>query len=67
MKDFVKVWKKPKKAFIYLRDKFSATSEAKLKERIFVGPQNRQLFQDNIFNKLLKEKEKKAGEMHLSW
>ena len=60
MKNFVKSMDKTKKAFTYLRDKFSAISEAKLREGIFVGPQIRQLFQDNIFNNLLEGKEKRA-------
>ena len=66
MKNFVKSMDKTKKAFTYLQDKFSAISEAKLREGIFVGPQIRQLFQDNIFNNLLERKKKEPG-TPLSW
>ena len=59
MKNFVKSMDKTKKAFTHLQEKFSAISKAKLKEGIFIGPQIRQLFQDNIFNNLLEGREKR--------
>jgi len=47
-------------AFKYLAEKLPRLSEAKIKEGVFVGPQFRKLFRDDMFNNLLKGDEKKA-------
>ena len=53
MKNFVKAFGKNLEAFHYLKAQFPKISDAKLKERIFVGPQIRKLLNDNIFHKRL--------------
>ena len=47
-------------AFKYLAEKFPGLSEAKIKEGVFVGPQIRSLFRDDMFNNLLEGDKKKA-------
>jgi hypothetical protein len=49
MKQLVKTFDKESAAFKYLITKFPALSQAKIKEGIFVGPQIRQLQNDDIF------------------
>jgi len=44
----------------HLAEKFPRLSEAKIKEGVFVGPQIRKLFRDDMFNNLLQGDEKKA-------
>jgi hypothetical protein len=44
----------------YLRQKFSKISAAKNKEGIFVGPQIKQLFEDQEFGTKLNSKERRA-------
>src|SRR5688572_24087125 len=44
----------------YLAVKFPRLSEAKIKDGVFVGPQIRQLFRDEMFDNLLQGDEKKA-------
>jgi len=46
-------------AFKYLAEKFPRLSEAKIKEGVFVGPQIRKLFRDDMFNNLLQGDYKK--------
>ncbi|GBN33490.1 hypothetical protein AVEN_83418-1 [Araneus ventricosus] len=46
--------------FNFLKTKFPRLCEAKIKEGIFVGPQNRQHFTDSKFMKNLSRKEKRA-------
>jgi hypothetical protein len=46
--------------FKYLAEKFPQLGEAKIKEGVFVGPQIRKLFSDDVFNSLLQGDEKKA-------
>jgi hypothetical protein len=46
--------------FKYLAEKFPRFSESKIKEVVFVGPQIRKLFRDDIFYNLLQGDEKKA-------
>jgi hypothetical protein len=43
-----------------LKSKFSQTSDAKIKERAFVGPQIRELIQDVKFEDQLREVKKAA-------
>jgi len=57
IKNFVKALDKNGDAFMYLKEKFSRLSEAKLKEGVFDGPQIRQLLKDANFRKKLKTKE----------
>ena len=59
MKNFVKAMDKSKAAFEFLIKKFPS-SEAKIREGVFVGPQIRELFQDAEFDQVLKGKEKRA-------
>jgi hypothetical protein len=49
-------------AFKYLTEKCPPLSEAKIKEGVFVDPQIRKLFRDNMFNNLLQDNEKKASD-----
>jgi len=60
MKNFVKAMNQEETAFTYLREKFPRLSEAKLKEGIFIGPQIRELIEDEYFDKLLQGDEKAA-------
>ncbi|KAK1805158.1 hypothetical protein P4O66_019509 [Electrophorus voltai] len=60
MKNLVKAMDQNGSVFKYLSEKFPQSSEAKIKEGIFVGPQIRQLFIDEKFDNLLKGDEKKA-------
>jgi hypothetical protein len=62
MKNFVKAMNKDKPAFQYLQEKFSAISDAKLKEGIFVGPQIREVINDDKFSAVLEGEEKHAWE-----
>jgi hypothetical protein len=57
VKNFVKTMKKDGPVFLYLQQKFSRLSEAKIKEGIFVGPQIRKLTNDKIFVSILNEVE----------
>jgi hypothetical protein len=49
MKNFVKAMNRTGSAFKYLAEKFPRLSEAKIKEGVFVGPQIRKLFSDDMF------------------
>ena len=49
MKQYVKTIPKDGDSFKYLFKKFPGLSEAKLKERIFVGPDIRKLMKDKEF------------------
>jgi len=60
MKNFVKAMCKESSDFLYLKEKFPAISDAKIKEGIFVGPQIRQLIEDNVFEQKLSATEKAA-------
>jgi len=60
MKNFVKAMDRTGSAFKYLAEKFPGLSEAKIKEGVFVGPQIRSLFRDDMFNNLLEGDKKKA-------
>jgi len=66
MKNFVKAMDRTGSAFKYLAEKFPQLREAKIKEGVFMGPQIRRLFRDNIFNNLLQGDEKKLG-THFFW
>lgn len=44
--------------FVYLKEKFSKLSEAKINEGLFVGPQIRQLVKDKSFKEKLNDQEK---------
>ena len=60
MKNFVKAMDRTGPAFKYLAEKFPRLSEAEIKEGVFVGPQIRKLFRDDMFNNLLKGDGKKS-------
>ena len=60
MKNFVKVMNQDGAAFKYICIKFHVLSQAKLKERIFVGPQINQLLKDEDFDHTLSGTEKVA-------
>jgi len=51
---------KQSSGFLYLKEKFPAISDAKIKEGIFVGPQVRQLIENNVFEQKLNATEKAA-------
>ena len=60
MKQFVKALNKDGKCFKYICEKFVHLSDEKLKERIFVGPQIRQLMRDRKFDETMIPIEKKT-------
>ena len=60
MKNFVKIMDRTGSAFKYLAEKFPRLSETKIKEGVFVGPQIREIFKDDMCNNLLLGDEKKA-------
>lgn len=60
MKQFVKALNKDGSCYAYLANKFSAISDAKLKEGIFDGPQIRTMLRDEAFVATMNAKEKAA-------
>jgi hypothetical protein len=60
MKNFVKAMDRTGSVFEYLAEKFPQRSEAKIKEGVFMVPQIRKLFRDDMFNKLFQGEEKNA-------
>jgi len=60
MKNFVKAMDRTGSAFKYMAEKFPRLCEATIKERVFVGPQIRKLFRDDMFKNLLQGDEKKG-------
>jgi len=46
--------------FEYVRNKFPNVSDAKIKEGVFIGPQNKELMQDKQFDEDLIETERNA-------
>jgi len=60
MKNFVKAMDRTGSAFKYLTEKFPRLSEAKIKQEVFMGPQSRRLFRDDMFINLLQCDELKA-------
>jgi hypothetical protein len=51
---------KEREGFGYLRQKFPTTSEAKMKEGIFLGPHSTQQFEDQDFSTELNSEERRA-------
>jgi hypothetical protein len=49
IKDYGRRWIKKSEGFAYLRQKYPRTSEAKMKEGIFVDAKIKQLFEDHDF------------------
>ena len=62
MKNFVKALDKDGEAFKYLAKEFPHISDAKLKAGIFIGPQIRQLLNDNQFVSQMVTAERRAWE-----
>ena len=60
MKNFVKATNQEEAVFTYLWEKFPRLSDAKLKEGVFIGPQIRDLINDEYFDKL-------QGEENAAW
>lgn len=60
IKNLVKAMDRDGEAFKHLKSKFPRISEAKIKEGIFVGPQIREIFKDQMFKSKLNEKERRA-------
>jgi len=60
MRNFVKAMERTGSVFRYLAETFPRLSEAKIKEGVFVGPQMRKLFREDMFKNLLQGDEKKA-------
>lgn len=60
MKNFVKAMDRNGNDFLYLKEKFSKLSDAKIKEGVLIGPQIRQLMKDAIFKEKLNDLEKSA-------
>ncbi|GBN26339.1 hypothetical protein AVEN_84170-1 [Araneus ventricosus] len=60
MKQFVKALPKEGEFFKYLCDQFPGLSEAKLKEGVFVGPDNRKMMKDENFETKMETNERKA-------
>jgi hypothetical protein len=61
---FVKTVDKESKGFAYIRQKFSRISEAKMNEGIFVGPQIKQLFEEQDFSTKLNSTEREEPGRH---
>jgi hypothetical protein len=61
MTNFVKAMDRTGPAFNYLAKKSPRLSEAKINKGVFVGPQIRKLFRDDIFNNVLKGDKKNLG------
>jgi hypothetical protein len=51
MKNFVKAMDHDDQGFLYLQRKFPSTSDVKIKEGIFIGPQIRELMKDQDFER----------------
>ena len=62
IKIFVKAMDEESEGFACLRPKFPKISEAKMKERILVGPQIKQLFEVNDCSTKLNATERRAWE-----
>ncbi|GBL83358.1 hypothetical protein AVEN_110670-1 [Araneus ventricosus] len=62
MKRFVKALPKEGECFKYLCDRFPGLSEAKLKEGVFIGPDNRKIMKDENFETKMETNEIKAWE-----
>ncbi|GBM99563.1 hypothetical protein AVEN_144921-1 [Araneus ventricosus] len=62
MKQFAKALPKEGECFKYLCDQFPGLSEAKLKEGVFVGPDNRKIRKDENFGTKMETNERKALE-----
>ena len=60
MRNFVKGMDNTDHGFQYVRNKFPNTSDAKIKEGIFIGPHIRELMQGKQFNEDLNETERNA-------
>jgi hypothetical protein len=60
MKKLIKAMHKYGKCFECWREKFPKRSDAKLKQGIFIGPQFRELINDDLFEHLLTKTEKSA-------
>lgn len=60
MKQFVKALPKNEETFKYLKTKFPALSDAKIKEGVFVGPDIRRLMKDSTFELKMTLNEKAA-------
>ena len=60
MKNFVKCMDKTGCGFEYVRNKFPNVSDAKIKGGIFIGPQIRELMQDQQYDEDLNETERNA-------
>ncbi|GBN17859.1 hypothetical protein AVEN_142353-1 [Araneus ventricosus] len=63
MKQFIKSLPKDGECFRYLCSKFQKLSEAKLKERVFTGPDIRKLLSDSLFSETMGGNEKKNMEL----
>jgi hypothetical protein len=61
IKIFVKMTDKEREDFAYLRKKIAKISEAKMKEGIFVGPQIKQLFEDQDCSTKSDATDRRAG------
>jgi len=60
IKNFVKGMIKTGHGFEYVRNKFPNVNDAKIKEGIFIGPQIREMMQDEQFDEDLNEIERNA-------
>jgi hypothetical protein len=60
IKSFVKAMDQYSTGFMHLKNKFPRTSDAKIKEGVFAGPQIRELIQDIRFEDQLSEVERAA-------
>jgi len=58
IKNFVKATNKQSKGFEYLREKLPELSDSELKEGIFIGPQIREIINDDLYEHMLTETEK---------
>ena len=60
MKNFVQAMDHNGTAFLYLRQKFPMLSDAKIREGVFTGPDNRSLLRDELFERIITGDEQRA-------
>ena len=60
MKGFVKAMDRNGRTFLYLRQKFPLISDAKIRDRVYTGPDIRSLLRDEVFERIVTGDEQRA-------
>ena len=60
MKNFVKAMDRNGTAFLYLRQKFTLLSDAKIREDVFSSPDIRSVLRDELFERIITDDEQRA-------